>query len=77
MKQQADAGRRRPWWSIDEAANFLGFTISDLRELGAAGIGPKYTEGAEGVRRYRPADIRLWGSTGLVRDRRRWNGQMR
>ncbi|MFJ9523101.1 hypothetical protein ACIRPK_33255 [Kitasatospora sp. NPDC101801] len=68
---------RRPWWSVDEAASYLVITTSDLRELGAVGVGPRYTEDSCGVRRYRPADVRLWASTGLVRDHRGWNGEAR
>ncbi|MFJ2864998.1 hypothetical protein [Kitasatospora sp. NPDC087314] len=68
---------RRPWWSVDDAASYLGIGTADLRELGAVGIGPKYTEDAEAVRHYRPADVRLWASTGLVRDGRGWNAEAR
>ncbi|PYC81320.1 hypothetical protein C7C46_11405 [Streptomyces tateyamensis] len=66
---------RRPWWSVDEAASYLAITTSDLRELGAAGVGPRYTEDFRGMRCYRPSDVRLWASTGLVRDSRGWNGE--
>ncbi|MFJ8628118.1 hypothetical protein ACIRD3_35515 [Kitasatospora sp. NPDC093550] len=77
MKRQMQASQRRPWWSVDEAANFLGITIFDLREVGAAGVGPRYSQDAGGARRYRPADVRLWASTGLIRDHRGWNGEAR
>ncbi|WP_457029733.1 hypothetical protein [Kitasatospora sp. P5_F3] len=73
MKRSSNAARRHSWWSVDDAAFHLGITTSDLRELTVAGIGPKYTEGSDAARHYRPADVRLWASTGLVRDGRSWN----
>ncbi|MFF1785553.1 hypothetical protein ACFVX9_03735 [Kitasatospora sp. NPDC058243] len=76
MKRQLGT-TRRPWWSADDAAVYLGITSADLRELGGAGTGPKYTETPDGLRRYRPSDVRLWGSAGLVRDSRGWNGAAR
>ncbi|MFI5526996.1 hypothetical protein ACIA8O_00410 [Kitasatospora sp. NPDC051853] len=63
---------RRPWWSVDEAASRLGLSTADLREAGSLGLGPRYTE-TDGVRAYRPADVRLWARTGWVRDHRGWN----
>ncbi|MDH6138431.1 hypothetical protein P3T35_000408 [Kitasatospora sp. GP30] len=66
---------RRPWWSVEDAASYLGITAAELRDLGTAGIGPKYIE--DEVRRYRPADVRLWATTGLTRDSRGWNGEAR
>jgi hypothetical protein len=68
---------RRPWQSVDEAASYLGIATADLREVGAVGVGPRYTADVGGVRHYRPADVRLWASTGLVRDSRNWNGAAR
>lgn len=70
------AAARRSWWSLDRAAFYLGIAAADLRDLGAAGVGPRYTEDSE-VRRYRPADVRLWAATGLMRDSRAWNGESR
>jgi hypothetical protein len=75
MKRQG--APRHPWWSVEKAATYLGITTSDLRELSAAGTGPRYTADPGGVRHYRPADVRLWASTGLVRDSRNWNGAAR
>jgi hypothetical protein len=68
---------RHPWWSVEKAASYLGIRTSDLRELSAAGTGPRYTEDLEAIRHYRPADVRLWASTGSVRDSRGWNGATR
>jgi hypothetical protein len=62
---------------VEKAASYLGITTSDLKDLSAAGTGPRYVDGREAVRRYRPADVRLWASTGLVRDSRSWNGAAR
>ncbi|GLW53041.1 hypothetical protein [Kitasatospora phosalacinea] len=76
MKRQSKAFLR-PWWSVEAAASYLRLSAGDLRELSTVGTGPKYTEAGDGVRHYRPADVRLWAKTGLVRDRRSWNGDAR
>ncbi|WP_370066476.1 hypothetical protein [Streptacidiphilus sp. MAP5-3] len=72
----ADEACRRPWWSLEQAASYLGITAADLRYLGTVGIGPRYIETFE-ARKYRPADVRLWAATGLTRDSRGWNGEAR
>lgn len=76
MKRQ-HCTSRRPWWSVDDAAMYLGITSTDLRDLAAVGTGPRYTESTDGLRRYRPSDVRLWASTGLVRDSCGWNRDAR
>lgn len=75
--KRLNGAARRPWWSVDDAACYLAITTADLWELGVIGGGPKYTENLDGVRRYRPSDVRLWASTGLMRDSRGWNGDAR
>ncbi|GAA2124509.1 hypothetical protein GCM10009759_76240 [Kitasatospora saccharophila] len=76
MKRQSRAVLH-PWWSVEATASYLRLSAADLHELSTVGTGPKYAEAEDGVRHYRPADVRLWAKSGLVRDRRSWNGDAR
>jgi len=58
------AQSNRSWWSISEAAKYLGIAPGELCQVGIDGWGPKYVR-AHGERRYRPADVRAWRGSGV------------
>ena len=57
------AQANRSWWSISEAAKYLGIAPGELCEVGIGGWGPRYVR-VYGERRYRPADVRAWCGSG-------------
>lgn len=58
------AQSKRSWWSLSEAAKFLGIAPGELYEVGIGGWGPRYVR-VYGERRYRPADVRAWCGSGV------------
>jgi hypothetical protein len=63
-RSAAEALPRHVWWSVAEAADALGISAHELRELGVVGWGPRYVRVGL-ARRYRPADVRAWASLGV------------